>query len=243
MLATGAAIPVPASQAGRAPTPAGAQRGMSIVEMLVAVAIGMFVMAGTISLFVTNLGSMRRLGTEARVNQDMRTAIELITRDLRRAGYWANSVSGTKATGINNVTTGNAYVGVTAAASQINYSFARDNNDVLDPNEQFGFRLNGGVIEMQTDGASWQAITNSDVLTISSFAITPVTSALPVGDICMKTCAAGAVSPEGTNCPTLTVREYNLLLRGRSTADSKVTRELRSSVRLRNDQFAGACPL
>ena len=216
---------------------------MSIVEMLVAVAIALFVMAGTISLFVTNLGNMRRLSTEARVNQDMRTAIELITRDLRRAGYWANAISGTTASGVNNATTANAYAGVTAAASQVNYSFARDTDNVLGPSEQFGFRLNAGAVEMQTDATSWQPITNSDLLTVTALTITPVTSALPVGDICMKTCAAGAVSPEGTNCPTLTIRQYRLLLRGRSATDSRITRELQSSVRIRNDQFDGACPL
>ena len=221
----------------------GNQCGMSIVEMLIAVAIALFVMAGTISLFVTNLGNMRRLGAEARVNQDMRTAMELITRDLRRAGYWANAISGTIASGINNVTTANAYAGVTAATSQVNYSFARDTDNLLGPGEQFGFRLNAGVIEMQTDATSWQAITNSDLLTVTALTITPVTTALPVGDICMKTCAAGAVSPEGTNCPTLAIRQYRLLLRGRSAVDRRVTRELQSSVRIRNDQFDGACPL
>ena len=216
---------------------------MSLVEMLIAVAIGLFVMAGTISLFVTNLGNMRRLSTEARVNQDMRTAMELITRDLRRAGFWANAIKGTMGSGVNNATMSNAYIGVTAAASQINYSFAGDTNDVLDTKEQFGFRLNAGVVEMQTEAASWQAITNSDLLTVTALTITPVTTALPVGDICMKTCAAGAVSPEGTNCPTLTIRQYRLLLRGRSAVDARVTRELQSSVRIRNDQFDGACPL
>lgn len=243
MLALWPATSADASLTERSHRLAGTQRGMSIVEMLVAVAIGLFVMAGTISLFVTNLGNMRRLGTEARVNQDMRTAIELITRDLRRAGYWANAISGTVASGVNNATTTNAYAGVVATANQVNYSFARDTNDVLNPTEQFGFRLNSGVIEMQTDGSSWQGITNSDVLSITTFTITPVTTALPVGDICMKTCVAGAVSPEGTNCPTLTVRQYNLLLRGQSAVDNRVTRELRSSVRVRNDQFAGVCPL
>ena len=224
-------------------TPSGHQCGMSIVEMLIAVAIALFVMAGTISLFVTNLGNMRRLGTEARVNQDMRTAMELITRDLRRAGYWANAISGTVAAGVNNVTTANAYAGVTATASQVNYSFARDTDNLLGPSEQFGFRLNAGVVEMQTDATSWQAITNSDLLTVTALTITPVTTALPVGDICMKTCAAGTVSPEGTNCPTLTIRQYRLLLQGRSATDNRIKRELQSSVRIRNDQFDGACPL
>lgn len=228
------------------------QQGMSLVELMVATAIGLFIMVGSISLFITNLGNMRRLNVEARINQDMRATMELITRDLRRAGYWANSVSGTIATGTNNVTTSNvyaavtpgAYVSGTSNATKIAYNFARDANDVLNNEEQFGFQLNLGVIEMQTSTTSgWQPITDGDLINISTFTITPVETRLPVGDICMKPCAAGSVSPEGTACPTLTVREYNVLLRGSSKTDTKVTRELRSSVRVRNDQFSGVCPL
>lgn len=219
------------------------QCGLSLAELLVGVAIGLFIMSGTVSLFVTNLGNTRRLMIEARVNQDMRTAAELITRDLRRAGYWANSINGTIANGSNSITTSNPYISVATGSPEITYSFTRDANDTLNTNEQFGFRLNSGVIEMKTDAATWQAITNPNVVTISAFTVTPTVTALPTGNICQKTCLAGAVSPEGTNCPTLTVRQYDLLLRGSATGNSTVTRELKSSVRVRNDQFAGACPL
>jgi len=221
---------------------------MSIVEVLVATAIGLLVMAATVSLFVTNLGNMRRLNIEARVNQDMRTAAELVARDLRRAGYWENAVSGTTTNSVTKTTTPNAYVSVSSTPStdtegQITYNFARDANDALDVAEQFGFRLQSGVIEMKADGLTWQPITNRDVVTISNFTITPTVTSLPTGDICMKPCTAGSVSPEGTKCPTLTVRQYGVLLRGSGKADSQVTRELRSSIRVRNDQFAGVCPL
>lgn len=221
---------------------------MSIVEMLIATAIGLFVMAATISLFVTNLGNMRRLNTEARVNQDMRTAAELVARDLRRAGFWQNAISGTVTDSVTKTTTENPYVAVSSTTAgvsngEITYNFARDANNALNTGERFGFRLRGGVIEMLPDGVTWQPITNGDVVTINNFTITPTVTTLPTGDICMKSCAAGSVSPEGTACPTLTVRRYALLLRGTSTADNQVARELRSSIRVRNDQFAGVCPL
>ena len=67
------------------------QRGLSIVELLIGLAIGLFIVGGAIKLFVDNLTNNRRLLLETRVNQDLRAAADLIARDLRRAGYWRNA--------------------------------------------------------------------------------------------------------------------------------------------------------
>ena len=63
------------------------QRGLSIVELMVGIAVGMFLVAGAVTMFVGNLTSSRQLLVEARVNQDLRATVDLISRDLRRAGY------------------------------------------------------------------------------------------------------------------------------------------------------------
>lgn len=230
----------------RSPCRHGRQQGLSIVELMVGVAIGLLIVSGTISLFVNSLGNSRRMTVESRVNQELRAAADLISRDLRRAGYWANSVNGTVATGVASVTAPNPYIAVDDDTSEITYNFTRDatENDALDTNEQFGFRLNGGAIEMQTDGApSRSQITNPNLVTITGFDITPRVSVLPVGDVCQHTCVLGEVSPEGTNCPTLTVRQYDIKIQGNAVSDALVKRELQTSVRVRNDQFAGVCPL
>jgi prepilin peptidase dependent protein B len=63
------------------------QRGLSIIELMVGVAIGMFIIGGAIKLFVDMFGNNRRLLIETRVNQDLRATADIIARDLRRAGY------------------------------------------------------------------------------------------------------------------------------------------------------------
>jgi hypothetical protein len=40
----------------------------------------------------------------------------------------------------------------------------------------------------------------------------------------------------------MTVRRFDILLRGRSVTDTDVTRTLEASVRPRNDQLEGQCP-
>ena len=134
----------------------------------------------------------------------------------------------------------NPYSAITAAdASTITYSFTRDaaEDNLLGAGEQFGFRLQSGRVEMQTGSGTWQPVTDGGALTVTAFTITPVATEIPLGHLCPTVCAPGA-----PNCPTVTVRRYDVLLRGQSTRDAAVVRELRSMVRVRNDRFAGACP-
>src|SRR5207249_1295282 len=80
------------------------ERGVSLIELMVSVAIGLILVAGALTLFTTNVVGSRKLTVEARVNQDLRAAADLIARDVRRAGYWANAISGTITTGTGNTT-------------------------------------------------------------------------------------------------------------------------------------------
>ncbi|HWR88073.1 MAG TPA: hypothetical protein VN277_06620 [Acidiferrobacterales bacterium] len=253
------------------PRAPGAQRGMSIVELMVGIALGLFLVAGASTLFVTHLTNGRRLLVEARLNQDLRAAADLITRDIRRAGYWGDSLTGTVAVGASGTTATNPYRVVAGGAGTISYGYSRDgatDNNVLNNNEQFGFDLNNNTIRMQTDGTpTWQAVTDPDTLTVTALTIADTSGApVLVGDACAKPftntgtgaveaccdtprhgaglCAAGQAvnwGPSAT-CPTITVRQYTVTITGQATRDPTVTRTLQTSVRVRNDLFGGTCP-
>jgi type IV pilus assembly protein PilW len=223
-----------------------------MVELLVGVAVGLFLVAGAATVFVTHLGNSRRLLVEARVNQDLRAVADLISRDLRRAGYWDNAISGTIAAGAAGGTTvANPYAGITMTGStQVEYLFSRDADNSVENNEAFGFRrevVNGiGVVQMKTDAApTWQTLTDPTVLDIpaNGLAITEVAIDVPVGGACAKVCPP----PSGAtwtcpNPPTLKVRQYDITLTGTAVADARVTRTLQTRARVRNDQAAGVCP-
>ncbi|MBA3597806.1 MAG: prepilin-type N-terminal cleavage/methylation domain-containing protein [Methylibium sp.] len=221
------------------------QRGLSLVELLVGAALGLFLVGGAISLFVGNLDSSRRLLIEARVNQDLRTAADLIARDLRRAGYWAEAIKGVAAAPMPNPH--KAIAGTYGVAdSEITYSFARNGNSSVENNEQFGFKLYRGAIRMRTDGTQWQSITDPDVITVTALEITASETPVALGDACAKVCPP----PTGATytCPdppTLILRRYDILLQANAAGpgNAAITRQLRESVRVRNDQFAGECPV
>jgi type IV pilus assembly protein PilW len=222
--------------------PIARQRGLSIVELMVGVVVGLFVVAGALSMSAGNMDKSRRLLADVRFNQDLRVAADLITRDLRRAGYWGAAITGTQAIGATSATARNPYAGATVSAGgDLQYRFSRDavENGTLDANEQFGFRIREGALQMRSDADGWKDVTDTKVMTVADdgLRIVPTETVLPLGHLCPRTCNAGV-----PNCPTTTLRSYAITLTATPVADAAATRELRTTVRLRNDQLAGRCP-
>lgn len=237
-----------------------AARGLSVVELLVGVAVGLFLVAGASTLFVTNLGNSRQLLVEARVVQDLRATADMITRDLRRAGYWGNSLTGTVATvagGVSSTGT-NPYRSITAGTGIIEYTFSRDatENNTVNSNENFGFQravVNGvGVMQMKLGTGNWQTITDPDSMDVTAFTVTPTETDVDMRDSCAVACCSDADVTAGScavrniaagaSCPTIRVRQYALTLTARAISDPRVIRTLQTRVRPRNDEFRGVCP-
>ncbi|MDO9285355.1 MAG: hypothetical protein Q7U26_10690 [Aquabacterium sp.] len=218
------------------------RRGVSIVELMVGITVGLLVVSGALSMSASNLDKSRRLLSDVRFNQDLRVAADLVTRDLRRAGYWGEAIRGTQAIGATAATAQNPYAGVTGSAGAgFTYQFSRDvaENGTLDANEQFGFRIHAGALQMRGDADGWRDVTDTKVMRMADdgLVITPSVTVLPLGHMCPRACNAGT-----PNCPTSTVRSYAVRLTASAAADPTVVRELRTTVRLRNDQLAGRCP-
>lgn len=71
------------------------QRGFSLVELMVAIAIGIFLLAGAITLFTNSKRTYTEQDDMARIQESLRFASQLISRDVRAAGYFgcANGIS------------------------------------------------------------------------------------------------------------------------------------------------------
>jgi prepilin peptidase dependent protein B len=230
------------------------QRGLSLVEMLVGVVVGLFIVGGATKLVVDNLHSNRRNLLETRVNQDLRAAADLIARDLRRAGYWQNSINGIWSTA-GVAPTPNPHRTVTKAGSAelgtLAYSYAKNNNNSLDAGEQFGYQVASGVLQYQVASGNAQPVTdpNSVLIDANGFAITETQRSVELSDYCTcmvrLTCTAAdfaASGPYTATRPLLLIRQFDVRLRGTSATDTAVTRELRETVRVRNDEISGTCP-
>jgi type IV pilus assembly protein PilW len=216
-----------------------ARRGLSLVEMMVGITVGLIVVAGAALVVAGQLGDNRRLLLETQVQQDLRAAADIVTRDLRRAGAWGSGGGGS---GDEFARLGIWTVGAAAmpqpygavqptafVASQVNYQYFRGQTD-------YGFRLQNGTIQTLL-GNTWQDLTDRRVVQITTFNVTPRNApALQVP--CPNDCPGGG----GACWPTVTVREFVVDITGQSVADAAVQRSLSTTVRLRNDALSGACP-
>ena len=65
------------------------QTGLSLVELMIGLALGLFISAAGFAAFAEQWREHRHATLAMRLQQDLRSAAELVARDLRRAGYWA----------------------------------------------------------------------------------------------------------------------------------------------------------
>lgn len=66
--------------------PPSQQRGLSLVELMVSLAIGLLVVLGVSNIFLSNHAAFRSQEAMAQVQQNSRIAFELMAQDLRSAG-------------------------------------------------------------------------------------------------------------------------------------------------------------
>ena len=214
--------------------PAG-QRGLSLVELMVGIAVGLIVVAGAVLIVSTQLGNNRRLLLETQLQQDLRATADIITRELRRVGYWHVHETGLWYTGTVGVAE-NPFSAVTPASgatSDLEFYYRRRLGDT----GPFGFKLDTGVIRSRI-GGGWQDLTDGRVMQVTAFTIdvgTPQTYVLP----CPRLCADGT----GGCWPTMELRTATVAIAVQSATDPAVVRNLTSSTRLRNDRIRFNDPL
>jgi prepilin peptidase dependent protein B len=222
-----------------------ALRGLSLVELMVGIAVGLMVVAGASFVAVNQISDNRRLLLETQLQQDLRAAADMVARDLRRAGYWGAAESGIWQGDVPTIAPNpyrntNPNAAEEDAVSEVTFAYSRDpagaeDGAVDDDRERFGFRLDGGVIRMRLGGA-WQALTDGNVLEVTRFDVNLIEQTAQ--QACFNECPGG-----GTACwPAQAVRRFTVDIEGRAVADPAVVRSVRESLRLRNDITGGACP-
>lgn len=143
---------------------AGFQRGLTITELMVTVALGMTVISSILLGYLATYRSSLNTLSASRLNQDMGALMSIITSELRRDGYTANATTpnfpldnafnqaNSTALEVFNSMAGNVKQAPLGSGSCIVFAYDRDEDRTVDAEELNGFRLNGNVVEMRTVG-------------------------------------------------------------------------------------------
>lgn len=83
------------------------QRGLSLIELMIAMALGIFITGGMLQLFINSKQSYRVQENISRLQENGRFAMDFISKDVRMADYWGCLSDSTFID--NNLNTGSIY--------------------------------------------------------------------------------------------------------------------------------------
>ncbi len=234
--------------------------GFSLVELMISITVGLVVLGGVVSIFVSSVKGNADALKMTRLNQELQAVMSMMTRDIRRAGYWglATSAIGAGALNLNINTFANPATGTAvatgnysseAANSCITFSYDMDADGNIDvgsgaaptnnPDERFGFRLNSSALEARQSNAActaggWVNITDENSVQITLLRFKLKTQQQVVGVDGMLIDSDGT----GTGPSKIHVREVQITLEGWLKNDTSVKRTLQETVRIRSDRWS-----
>lgn len=215
------------------------ERGSTVLEVLIGLSLGAFIIASSIGMMYGILRSNVDTLRVTRLEHELRTAINLMAGDIRRTGFWGNAISDIDTNANNNpfLTGGNE---LQVSANCILFSYDTNNDGSIpaldtDPeDERYGFRLvnntvqsrpaSHGTLDCSDGDDEWENITNNDLVNITNLTFTLNSQSMDID---------GA----GAGTATIGVRRVDISITGALTSDAGVSRTLTESVRIRNDLY------
>lgn len=197
------------------------QQGFSLIELMIALALGLMLVAGVISLFMATINGNSGLAKTHRLESELHAGMGLMVRDLRRAGYDGSATPQPNFVNPFSSITVGAYAGE-AADSCILFSYDLNSNGVVDTggikDERFGYRLKQGVLQMRQNGLDCTTNGWSDVTTAALIKVTRLL-------FDMSTTTDGSMN----------LRSVTVTLSGQLKSDAGVKRTLVRNVHIRNN--------
>jgi type II secretory pathway pseudopilin PulG len=225
------------------------QSGATLMEVLVAMSISLVVTATMIALMASTLGSTARIVQMTRLSDDMRVALQMMSRDVRRSSYNINSIfcyanddcdSDGATVAVGDITINGSNDCLVFMIDREHDNYASDiaaggfRQVLVDPDGDGTFV---GVIEMWTGtgdptaicddaaGASgWVQITNPDNMDIFAFSVDDDLSYTQV----VKDDGAGDTVSQR-------VRKVRMDIQGRLVLDDTIVRRMEDIISVRND--------
>lgn len=144
------------------------QRGLTFIEVLVGMAIGIIVIGGGITIYTSSVRSGNEALLASKLNQEVGALMHVIANDIRRAGYWGTALAGppnenpfsqpgATALAVRDDMTNNVLQPVTGQGSCLTYAYDAtylpgNTAGVVEITDLFGFRLNGTTVQMRQSG-------------------------------------------------------------------------------------------
>lgn len=216
------------------------QAGFTLMEGIVSLSISLVVTSAMVALMANSLGNTSRIVNMTKLSDDLRSTMQLLTRDLRRTSYNADALL---CYGNDDCFTDGSVTmpGDIVISNNDCFTFLldRDHDGDSTENDAGGFRRRvvgtTGVIQMWTgnnapdcaapaDSANWVGVTNPDSMDVTRF---NVDDALSYTQVIFDDGAGTTISQK--------VRKLRIDIRAELIADDDIFREIEDVISVRND--------
>ncbi len=214
------------------------EKGYTLIELLIGLGVGVFLLASSLYVYTVLMSSFYSLMSANRLEHQLRTAMNTMVQNIRRAGYSASALTSVgTGTNTNPFMASGTDLSVPASTCIL---FSYDTNitgtlsalSTAGSDERFGFRLSNNTLQARAstdaqfncNSGTWVDITAPNLIQVTAltFILTPTVIALnPAGD-------------------TLTIRTVIITMSGSLVSDPSVTQTMTQTVRVRNDKFSSS---
>ena len=145
------------------------QSGVTFIEILVGMAVGIIVIGGAVAIYASSVRSGNEALLASKLNQELGALMHVMTNDIRRAGFWGTALGsradenpfnmpGATALVVRDDMANDALQAATGQGSCITYAYdatyvGGNVPGAVEATDLFGFRLNGTTVEMRQTGA------------------------------------------------------------------------------------------
>ncbi|MFT5482264.1 MAG: prepilin peptidase dependent protein B [Halieaceae bacterium] len=237
------------------------EQGVTLIEMMISITIGLILIAGITTIYAKIGAAGVNNIANTRLNQQMRSLMDFMSRDLRKAGFVNSWNAGPgNLTGVDLLKIarfGPVLTGGTCSAGKCScvvYSYDRNSDSLqgVGPSgtvavateqntanfELFGFKLDGTVLDSRSSGSpqgcasgDWEALSDGEII------ITTLTFELDSADTVDYNVGGNSVTPStcvaGTMC--LQRRKLNIVMTAELANDSSVSATLTQQIQIKND--------
>lgn len=217
------------------------QQGTSLVEVMVALSISLLVSAAMVALMSNSLASTARIVQMTKLSDDLRTAMQIMSRDVRRSNYTADSVFcfANPDCGTDGSLSLPGDVIINTDNDCFTFLLDRDHDGDATENSAGGFRRttsNGvGLLQMWVGDESpdcaasdtnWTNLTDPDIMEITAFSVDDDLSYSEV------------IYDNGFGIQKFQkVRKLRMSIDGRLVMDANIQRSIADVVKLRNNIY------
>lgn len=216
------------------------QAGATLLEAMISLALSLVVTTAMVTLMGNSMGSATRIIEMSQLTDELRNAMSMMSRDVRRANYNTNSIYcyANSDCGIDG--SASQYADVTITDNCLVFGLDRDWNGNSADDGPGAFRLattgGVGVIEMWVGddapncgalaGADdWLAVTDPDFVDVTVFNVDDANS------------YSQTLTLKGGATLTQRSRDVVMQLEGRLILDNGITRRIEDRIKVRNDFF------